>query len=42
MNCKNCKFNNRKKYFQTIVICPRTKNKVLVTSKFCVEKYDKR
>lgn len=40
MTCKNCEYNNRKKYSKTIVTCPKTQNLVLVTSKFCVEKCD--
>lgn len=42
MDCKKCKFGKRKKYFQTIVICPRTKKEVLVTHKFCIEKCDEK
>lgn len=42
MTCKQCKYNNRKKYLKTIVLCPKSKNQVLITSKFCVEKSDER
>ncbi|MEI6856712.1 hypothetical protein [Psychrilyobacter sp.] len=42
MKCKKCKFSNRKKHVQTIVVCPRTKNEVLVTPKFCIEKCDEK